>query len=119
MLIGRFEKAQEIFTEIYKEDRDNAAVSMELSKVYSYLEDPYNEHKYAQKAYSNEPDNEYVLANYAHICLAQEKYDEAIPLLKSLVSKQPKNEEYTDKLATAYLETNDADKAISRGTFTT
>lgn len=113
MLIGRFEKAEEILTEIYKEDRDNAAVSMELSKVYSYLEDPYNEHKYAQKANVSDPNNEYVLANYAQICIAQEKYDEAIPLLKSLVSKQPRNEEYTDELATAYLQTNNAEAAIS------
>lgn len=113
MLIGRFEKAQEILTELYKEDRKNAAVSMELSKVYSYLEDPYNEHKYAQKANENEPNNEYVLANYADICINQEKYDEAIPILKSLVSKQPRNEEYTDKLATAHLQTNNAEAAIS------
>jgi predicted Zn-dependent protease len=48
MLIGRFEKAQEILTELYKEDRNNAAISMELSKVYSYMEDPYSEHKFAQ-----------------------------------------------------------------------
>ena len=112
-LIGRFEKAQEILTELYKEDRGNAAIAMELSKVYSYLEDPYNEHKFAQKAKENDPSNEYVLANYAAICMDQEKFNEAIPLLKSLVNKQSTNEEYTDKLATAYLQTNDSKAAIS------
>ncbi len=111
-LIGRFEKAQEILTELYKEDRGNAAIAMELSKVYSYLEDPYNEHKFAQKAKENDPSNEYVLANYAAICMDQEKFNEAIPLLKSLVNKQSTNEEYTDKLATAYLQTNDSKAAI-------
>lgn len=112
-LIGRFEKAQEILTELYKEDRGNAAIAMELSKVYSYLEDPYNEHKFAQKAKESDPSNEYVLANYAAICMDQEKFNEAIPLLKSLVNKQSTNEEYTDKLATAYLQTNDSSAAIS------
>jgi tetratricopeptide (TPR) repeat protein len=112
-LIGRFEKAQEILTELYKEDRANAAIAMELSKVYSYLDDPYNEHKFAQKAKESDPNNEYVLANYAAICLDQEKFDEAIPLLKTLVIKQPTNEEYTDKLATAFLQTNNSDAAIS------
>ena len=112
MLIGRFEKAQEILTALYKEDRGNAAICMELSKVYSYLEDPYNEHKFAQKANENDSNNEYVLANYAVICMDQEKFDEAIPLLKSLVIKQPMNEEYTDKLATAHLQTNNSDAAL-------
>jgi len=113
MLIGRFEKAEEILTKLYKEDRDNSAVSMELSKVHSYLEDPYNEHKYAQKAYNSDPGNEYILANYAKICIDQEKNDEAIPLLKSLVQKSPTNEEYTDQLATVYLQTNDSDAALT------
>lgn len=112
-LIGRFEKAQEILTGLYKEDRGNAAISMELSKVYSYLEDPYNEHKFAQKAKESDPSNEYVLANYAAICIDQEKFNEAIPLLKSLVIQQPTNEEYTDKLATIYLQMNDSKAAIS------
>ena len=112
-LIGRFEKAQEILTELYKEDRGNAAIAMELSKVYSYQDDLYNEHKFAQKAYENDPTNEYVLANYAAICMDQEKFGEAIPVLKSLVGKKPTNEEYTDKLATAYLQTNDSDAALS------
>lgn len=113
MLIGRFEKAQEILTELYKEDRGNAAISMELSKVYSYLEDPYNEHKFAQKANESDPNNEYVLANYAVICMDQEKFDEAMPLLKLLVAKQLNNEEYTDKLATAYLQKNNSNEAIA------
>jgi tetratricopeptide (TPR) repeat protein len=113
MLIGRFEKAQEILTELYKEDRNNAAISMELSKVYSYMEDPYSEHKFAQKANGSDPNNEYVLANYAAICMEQEKFDEALPLLKSLVTIQPNNEEYTDELATVYLQSNNSNEAIA------
>lgn len=113
MLIGRFEKAEEILTALYKEDRSNAAVSMELSKVYSYLEDPYNEHRYAQKAHESYPTNEYVLARYAQICTQQEKTGEAIPLLTKLVNISPCNEEYTDLLATNYLKDNNADAAIA------
>lgn len=112
MLIGRFEKAEKILIDLYKEDRENAAVAMELSKVYSYMEDPYNEHKYAQKANQNEPNNEYVMANYAYICMEQEKFDEAIPVLSTLVRIAPKNEEYTDKLATTHLQLNNAAAAL-------
>ena len=111
-LIGRFEKAQEILTELYKEDRDNAAIAMELSKVYRSLEDAYNEHRFAKKANECDPNNEYVLANYAAICMDQEKFDEAIPLLKLLVIKQPKSEKYTDKLATAYLQVSKSGDAL-------
>jgi len=112
-LIGRFEKSQEILTELYKEDRTNSAVAMELSKVFGYLEDPYNEHKYAEKAYTNDRDNEYILANYAAICVDQQKFTESLPVLKKLIAKFPSNEEYSDKLATVYLEENNSDEALS------
>lgn len=111
-LIGRFEKAEEILTTLYKEDRTNAAVAMELSKIYGYLEDPYNEHKFALKASENASKNEYVLANYAAICLDQEKFSEALPILTKLVNLQSQNEEYADKLATAHLQLNDSKSAL-------
>ena len=112
-LIGRFEKAEEILSGLYKEDRSNAAVALELSKVYGYLEDPYNEHKFAQKAAESEPQNEYVIANFAAICLDQEKFSESLPILTSLVKMQSKNEEYADKLATAHLQLDDSKSALN------
>jgi len=112
VLIGRFEKAEEILSNLYKEDRNNAAIAMELSKVYSYLDDPYNQLKYAEKSYQNASSNEYVVANYAKICMDQQKYDSAIEALTKLVKSAPKNEEYTDHLATAYLNIDDASSAI-------
>lgn len=111
-LIGRFEKAEEILKQLYNDDRKNPAIAMELSKVYSYLEDPYNQSKYAKTAYENAPNNEYVLINYANVCMEQEKYEEAIPVLLNLVISNKDSEVYSDKLATAYLETNNADDAI-------
>jgi len=112
-LIGRFEKAQEILKQLYNDDRTNPAIAMELSKVYGYMEDPYNEFKYAKTASDNAPDNEYVKINYANICMNQEKFEEAIPVLQQLVVKNKTSEAYTDKLATAYLQTNNANAAIS------
>lgn len=111
-LIGRFEKAEEILKQLYNDDRTNAAISTELSKVYGYLEDPYNELRYAKTAYENDPNNEYVKINFSNICFNQERYDEAIPPLKNLVSAYPSSEAYTDKLATAYLQINNSDEAI-------
>lgn len=112
-LIGRFEKAEEILKKLYNDDRKNAAIAMELSKVYGYLDDPYNESKYAKTAFENESGNEYVLINYANICMDQEKYEEAIPPLQQLVSKNKASEAYADKLATAYLQINKEKVALT------
>ena len=111
-LIGRFEKAEEILKLLYNADRKNPAIAMELSKIYSYLEDPYNQAKYAKIAYENASNNEYVLINYANVCMEQEKYEEAIPVLLKLVSTNKASEAYSDKLATVYLKTNNAEAAI-------
>jgi tetratricopeptide (TPR) repeat protein len=111
-LIGRFEKAEEILKQLYNDNRTNAIIAMELSKVYGYLEDPYNEFRYANTAFENDPDNEYVTLNFANVCMDQEKFAEAIPPLQQLVSANKTSEAYTDKLATAYLQTNNAEAAI-------
>ncbi|MDF1695492.1 MAG: tetratricopeptide repeat protein [Saprospiraceae bacterium] len=113
VLIGRFEKAEEILKQLYNDDRKNPAVATELSKVYGYLEDPFNEFKYAQTAYENATNNEFVIINYANICMAQEKFDDAIAPLKKLVLAHPSAEVYSDKLATSYLQINDADAALT------
>lgn len=112
-LIGRFEKAEEILKKLYNDDRKNAAIAMELSKVYGYMNDPYNEFRYAKTAYDNDPNNKYVKVNYANICIDQEKYEDAIPALTQLVSDNKSSEAYTDKLASAYLQTNNADAALT------
>lgn len=111
-LIGRFEKSAEILKQLYSDDRKNAAIATELSKVYGYLNDPYNEFRYAKTAFENDPINEYVKVNYAKICIDQEKFTEAIPALEQLVSENKSSEAYTDQLATAYLQTNNADGAL-------
>lgn len=111
-LIGRFEKAEEILKQLYNQDRKNSAIAMELSKVYGYLEDPYSQAKYAKTAYENASNNEYVLINYANICMQQEKFVDAIPILQQLVILDKTSEVYSDKLATAYLQTNNANSAI-------
>jgi len=112
MLIGKFENARDILDELYKLDRTNAAVAMELSKVYSYLEDYYNEHRFAKKAAENAPNNEFVQSNYGGICFLQKKYDEAVTVFESLVQKYPEDEEYVYKLSDTYLQVNRDKDAI-------
>ena len=112
-LIGRFEKAEVILKQLYNDDRTNPAIAMELSKVYGYLNDPYNESKFAKTAYENDSDNEYVRINYANICMDQEKYAEAIPVLQQLVLEHKSSEAFTDKLATAFLQLNNAESALA------
>ena len=80
-LIGRFEKAVDILKKLYEEDRNNPTISLELSKVYHLMEDPYNEYKYAEKALNTSNNNEYIMANYAMICIEQQKFEEAIGIL--------------------------------------
>ncbi len=111
-LIGRFDKAEEILKKLYNDDRNNAAIALELSKVYGYMDDPYNEFRYAKTAFDNDPTNGYVKVNFANICVDQEKYEDAIPPLLQLVANNKTSEVYSDQLATAYLQTNNADAAL-------
>ena len=112
-LIGRFEKAEEILKKLYNDDRKNAAIAMELSKVYGYMEDPYNAFRFAETAFKNDPNSEYVKLNYANICMEQEKFEDAIPPLQQLVAENKSSEKYTDQLATAYLQANNATAALA------
>ncbi|MEM9547857.1 MAG: tetratricopeptide repeat protein [Bacteroidota bacterium] len=112
-LIGRFEKAEEILKKLYNDDRKNATIAMELSKVYGYMEDPYNAFRFAKTAFDNDPNSEFVKLNYANICMEQEKFEDAILPLQQLVASNKSSEEYTDQLATAYLQTNNADAALA------
>lgn len=112
-LIGRFEKSEEILKQLYNDDRKNPAIATELSKVYGYMEDPFNEYKYAKTAYDNASDNEYVIINYATICMDQEKFEDAIPALQKLVALSPSSEVYADKLAMCYLQKNEASSALT------
>ena len=116
-LIGRYEKSEEILKQLYKEDRNDPFISLELSKVYTHLEKPFDEHLYAEKAFKNDPNNEYIAYHLAEICIDQGKYDEAKEVLMPLVTKYPLNEEYSDQLAGVFLELNDDKSAIQ--TYTT
>ncbi|MEE9437987.1 MAG: tetratricopeptide repeat protein [Saprospiraceae bacterium] len=113
LLIGRLDKAEEILKKLYGENRKNPTIALELSKIYHLRNDAYNEYKYAQKATEYAPNNEYVLSNYAMICIEQEKHDEGFSVLKQLVKIDASSEEYADALATVYLIKDDKKAAIA------
>ena len=103
ILLDKPEKSEDLLVSLYREDRTNVAVALELATLYDKLDDPANRHRYAKVAADNASDNVYVLDKYGLVCLDIGKYDEAASAYKRALVLKPESEEYTDKLATALM----------------
>ena len=62
MLIGRPDKAISIYEELYRENRENAAVAFELAKAYYQKKDLLLTEKYAKLATEKAPTNRWMAA---------------------------------------------------------
>lgn len=111
-LLEKYEKAEKILLELYKDDRTNAAVNIELSQLYQKMDNPNKEFKHGIIASQNAPKNQAVLSIFGATCLRQQNYLEAEKTYKKLIDLYPTNEMYTDKYATSLLFQNREDEAI-------
>lgn len=112
-LTNQYEKAKETLLPLYKANRSNATVAFELSKIYSQLKDTEQQYEYAKKAATLAPQNEAILSNYGKICFELDRMNDAVAAYQKLVTLDPYSEEYTDKLATAYLATDQSKAALT------
>lgn len=110
-LINRSEKAEKILLELYRENRSDAAVAYELSKLYA--EDLEKKQKYIKVAADNDSSNEYYLKALGESLMGQEDYEKATSTFQKLVSLQPSDEEYSNLLAACYTYQAQPDKAIA------
>lgn len=112
ILLDKAEKSEAILVELYREDRSNVAIAMELATLYGKLDQPASQHKYAKLAADNAKDNVYVIEKYGDVCMETGKYGEAVSAFRKVVSLKPDAESYTDKLASAYIKDGKLEDAV-------
>jgi len=113
LIMDRPDKAESLLTELYKEDKTNASVALELVDLYTKLNDADRKYKYAKVAANNAEGNLHYIHKYGEVCLEVGDYAEAVTAFEKLVKTDPSSEEYTDQLAKAYLQLGDRAKAVT------
>lgn len=113
LIMDRPDKAEDILVNLYKEDKTNASVALELVELYAKLNDADRQYKYAKIAAKNAQGNLHYIHRYGEVCLEVGDYPEAVAAFESLVQSYPSSEQYTDQLAKAYLQLGERDKAIN------
>ncbi|MCD4818446.1 MAG: tetratricopeptide repeat protein [Candidatus Cloacimonetes bacterium] len=90
---GKIQKAYDIFQKVILLDNStenifNLAISLLSLNRFSEAE------SYFQKIYENYPENELNMLSYADCLMLQRKWQEAIPIFRSLSENNPKNKKY-------------------------
>lgn len=102
-LVGKPEKAIELFETVFKEDRTNAAVAIELAKLHHAKGDFVLEEKFAKIAADNATQNMHVTEYYADLLLAGNRPENALPYFLRLKTLSPTNLKYYQNLVDCYL----------------
>lgn len=93
-LIGRTDKAVAIYEEMYRADRENAAVAYELAKIYYGKKDLLLAEKYARHAVEKAPTNPWISAYLASFLSDTNRPDQAAAIYQRLTQEWPYNREY-------------------------
>ncbi len=93
-LIGRTDKAITIYEEMYRADRENAAVAYELAKIYYGKNDLLLAEKYARHAAEKAPANPWMSAFLASFLSDTGRHDQAALIYKKLTTERPYDREY-------------------------
>lgn len=110
-LIGRQDRAIDTLLMLNAEYPENAAILYQLSKGYALDKNWSKSVAYGREAYQKEPNHTYQ-RHLGDIALQAEDFPLAIDTWKPLFEKDNANEEFGDKLATAYLLNQDFKSSI-------
>lgn len=101
--LGNFEKAGQLFEQLYRMDDENATIPYELAIVYSELKNPEKAIEYAEQAVELAPDNKWFLIMLASVYREFGEAAREVEIFRQLVALEPENPDYRYELALAYL----------------
>ena len=113
VLLGKLDKAEELYLAFAKGNKRNDVVMYELSRLYMNKDDIENAEKYIRKAIQINPKNQWyhrLQANYAE---KQELYEAAMLSYDKLIALDPQNVSYLNKHAQLATRALDNEKALS------
>ncbi len=111
VLLGKKDKAIEVYKELLKEHGEVAA-AYELSKLYLEKDQTAQAQTYAKMASDSDPKNEWYVIQYADILAINEDHLSAAKIYEQFTSVQPKNEFHYLKASFHYLKADKAKEAI-------
>lgn len=112
-LLGKYDDAETIYLEVYKENVQNHTVAYELSRVYGKLKDKDNFEKYIKKAIKLESENPWYNRTYARFLEKEERYDDALIYIDNILKHDPRNGAQLNKSAELATKALKYDKAIA------
>jgi len=99
VLLGKLDKAEEIYLKLIKSSPKNDVIAYELSRLYLNLSDDENTERYIKKAIQNNDRNPWYYRFYARFLENKEQYDKAAEEYVNLLASYPRNTEYLLKHA--------------------
>lgn len=110
-LLGKEEKAEELYLQLLKEHAEMSA-AYELSKIYLKKEDPLQAQSYAKMAYDHDPKNEWFMVQYADVLALNENHDKTAEIYEAYTSIQPKNDYHYLQASYHFLKAEKPKEAI-------
>jgi len=112
-LLGKYDEAESIYMDVFKQNVQNHTVAFELSRVFAKKKDNANFEKYIKKAIQLDSSNPWYNRSYARYLEKQDRYEDALVYLDKLVSSDPRNGAYLNKSAEIATKALKYDKAIA------
>lgn len=112
-LINRLDKAEPIFLDIYKENRDNHAAAFELARIYMSQEKEDEAKKYIKIAIDKDPNNVWYLQTNAEYLEQMGLNGDSADMYRRIAQINPNNFEVFEKWAYNELKNGDGPAAVS------
>jgi tetratricopeptide (TPR) repeat protein len=111
-LIGNYEKAIELYEEVYKKDRNNATVCYELARTYDQIGEIERAVEYSERSVKLDADNVWFAIFNADVLENSSKHKDAALRYKALAKKEPENKFYYLKWAFNEMESGNTNAAL-------
>lgn len=111
---GDYEKAGELFKELYKSSPSNAAVNFELAQYYTETDNRESAIFHAERAVELEPANQWYAYLLANIYGQFNRPGKQVEVYQNLLEHDESSNEYRLELAQAYLANNQPQKALEQ-----
>lgn len=111
-ILGNFDNAANIYSEVIRKDPSNAAAMYELANIYSEQKKFADALFFSKSAYQIDKNNIWYALTYSDILQKNKKPEESAAVLDKLVTANPDRSDFYYELANAFILSNKLNEAI-------
>lgn len=111
-ILGNYDNAAQLFSDVIRRDGKNAAAMYELSNIYSGQKKYSDALFFSKSAYQIDPSNVWYALNYADILQKNKRHGEAADVLAKLVQSYPDRPDYYYEWAATLIYAEKPSEAI-------